>query len=329
MCNHIAGWPPFLRWWVKYYNTDPLSLHIGPAPHLEYLSIRGRPTTWLERWDWFARQPEGRTNSVEKLSKVQLVDVPFLPSSNTFTNLSSLKLGHSNAGIKISIDDLFLIISANPNLECLHFIFPLLHEPVLPVDPLTLPNLKSLALEGTSGLLEIMEFLTAPNVEYVAVVVIPDADDDVYRAFEDFAVRSSWPPINHLVLDGPLLSASIAFLKELPVLVTLSCGGLELDAVFTALNGPIETPGLLPCPDLTSITLVSCQPPQYADIFPSLLHTFVRMRTDKSPLVKAELKSLAIQNTFGMIRGEVQRWLRSRLATLEIDEVLVILSSVI
>jgi len=34
------------------------------------------------------------------------------------------------------------------------------------------------------------------------------------------------------------------------------------------------------------------------------------------------LKSLAIQNTHGMIRGEVQRWLRSRLATFEIDEVL-------
>lgn len=279
-------------------------------------------------WDWFPRRPEGRTNSVEKLSKVKLIDVPFLPSSNTFTNLTSLKLGHSNAGIKISIDDLFIIISANPNLECLHFTFPLLHESVLPVDPLTLPNLRSLTLEGTSGVLEIMESLTASNVEHVAVIVIPDADDDVYRAFEDFAGRSSWPPITRLVLDGPVLTPSIAFLKELPALVTLSCGGLELDAVFTALEEPMDTPGLLPCPDLTSITLVSCQPPQYADMFPSLLHTFVNLRTDKSPLVKAELKSLAIQNTFGMIRGEVQRWLRSRLATLEIDEVLVILSSV-
>jgi hypothetical protein len=283
----------------------------------------------LERWDWFPRQLEGRTNAVEKLSQVDLMDVPFLPSSNTFTNLTSLMLGHSNAGIKMSIDDLVIIISANPNLERLCFIFPLLHEPVLPVPPLTLPNLKSLTLEGTSGLFEIMESLTASNVEQVATIVLLDGADDVYLAFEDFAARSSWPPINHLFLDGPVLTASIDFLKELPALVTLTCGGLALDAVFTTLNGPMDTYGLLPCPDLTSITLVSCQRPQDADMFPSLLHAFVNMRTDKSPLVKAELKSLAIQNTFGMIRGEVQRWLRSRLATLEIDEVLVILNSVV
>ena len=313
----------------NYYRPDPLSLQIGPAPHLESLSIWGRPATLLERWDWFPRQPEGRTNSVERLSKVELMDVPFLPSSNTFTNLAALMLGHSNAGIKISIDDLFIVISANPNLERLCFIFPLLHEPVLPVPPLTLPNLKSLMLEGTSGLLGIMESLTASNVEHVGAIVLPDTDDDVYRAFEDFADRSSWPPINHLFLDGPVLTASTAFLKELPTLVTLTCGGLALDTVFTTLKGPVDTYGLLPCPDLTSITLVSCQRPQDADMFPSLLHSFVNMRTDKSPLVKAELKSLAIQNTFGIIRGEVQRWLRSRLATLEIDEVLVILNSVV
>ena len=257
------------------------------------------------------------------------MDVPFLPSSNTFTNLTSLMLGHSNVGNKIPIDDLFIIISANQNLQRLCFTFPLLHKPVLPVPSLTLPNLKSLTLNGTSGLLEIMGSLTASNVELVVVTVLPDADDDVYRAFEDFAVRSSWPPINHLYLDGPVLTTSITFLKELPALVMLTCGGLALDAVFTALDGPIDTSGLLPCPYLTSITLVSCQRPQDADMFPSLLHTFVNMRTDKSSLVKTELKSLAIQNTFGMIRGEVQWWLRSRLATLEIDEVLIILSSVV
>lgn len=238
-------------------------------------------------------------------------------------------LGHSNVGNKIPIDDLFIIISANPTLQCLCFTFPLLHKPVLPVPSLTLPSLKSLTLNGTSGLLEIMKSLTASNVEHVVVTVVPGADDDVYRAFEDFASRSSWPPINHLYLDGPVLTASIAFLKELPALVTLTCGGLALDAVFTALDGPIDTSGLLPCPNLTSITLVSCQRPQDADMFPSLLHTFVNMRTDKSLLVKTELNSLAIQNTFGMIRGEVQWWLRSRLATLEIDEVLIILSSVV
>jgi len=257
------------------------------------------------------------------------MDVPFLPSSNTFTNLTSLTLGHSNAGITIPIDDLFIVVSANPNLERLCFIFPLLHEPILPIPPLTLPDLKSLTLEGTSGLLDIMEFLTASNVEQVAAIVLPDADDDVYRTFEDFAGRSSWPPITHLFLDGPVLAASIDFLKDLPMLVTLTCGGLALDAVFTTLKGPIDTSGFLPCPHLRSITLVSCQLPQDADMFPSLLHAFVNMRTDKSSLVKAELRSLAIQNTFSMIRGEVQRWLRSRLATLEIDEVLVILNSVV
>jgi len=257
------------------------------------------------------------------------MDVPFLPSSNTFTSLTTLMLGHSNASIKVSIDDLFIVISANPNLERLCFIFPLLHEPVLPVPHLNLPQLKSLTLNGTSILLEIMESLTASNVEHVAAIVLTDTDDDVYRAFEDFASRSSWPPINQLLLDGPVMTASMAFLKELPALVTLTCGGLALDAVFTALEGPIDTSGLLPCPDLTSITLVSCQRPQDADIFPSLVHTFVNMRTDKSPLVKTELKSLAIQNTFGMIPGEVQRWLRSRLATLEIDELLLVLNSVV
>ena len=250
------------------------------------------------------------------------MDVPFLPSSNTFTNLTTLMLGHSNMGIKLSIDDLFTAISANPNLERLCFIFPLLYDPVLPVPPLTLPNLKSLTLNGTSVLLEIFESLTATNVEHVAAVLLPDTDDDVYRAFEDFVGRSSWPPINHLFLDGPILTASVAFLQRLPALASLTCGGLALDAVFTALEGPIGAPGFLPCPDLTNITLVSCQRPQEADMFAPLLHAFVNTRTDKSPLVKTELKSLAIQNTHGMIRGEVQRWLRSRLATFEIDEVL-------
>ena len=250
------------------------------------------------------------------------MDVPFLPSSNTFTNLTVLLLGHSNMGIELSVDDLFTVISANPNLERLWFIFPLLHEPVLPVPPLKLPNLKSLTLNGTSVLLEILGSLTATNVEYVAVVLSPDADDDVYEAFEDFAERSSWPPINHLSLDGPILTASVAFVKELPALASLTCGGLVLDAVFTTLEGPIDTSGFLPCPNLMSITLVSCQPPQEADMFAPLLLAFVNMRTDKSPRVKTELKSLAIQNTHGMIRGEVQRWLRSRLATFEIDEVL-------
>lgn len=257
------------------------------------------------------------------------MDVPFLPLSNIFTNLTTLMLGNSNMGIKISVDDLFTVICANPNLERLCFVFPLLHEAVLPAPPLVLSHLKSLTLNGTSVLLEVMESLTASNLQHVATVLLPDADDDVYRAFEDFARRSSWPPINHLFLDGPILTASVAFLKELPALVSLTCGGLVLDAVFTTLDGPIDASGLLPCPNLTSITLVSCQRPEDADMFPSLLHAFVNMRTERSSLVKAELKSLAIQNTHGMIRGEVQRWLRSRLTAFEIDEVLLMLNSIV
>lgn len=249
------------------------------------------------------------------------MDVPFLPSSNTFTNLTTLMLGHSNMGIKLSIDDLVTVISTNPNLERLCFIFPLLDDPVLAIPPLTLPNLKFLTLKGTSLLLEILESLTAANVEHVTAALLNDIDHDVYQAFEEFASRSSWPPINHLFLDGPILTASVAFLKALPALTSLTCGGLALDAVFTALEGPIDASGFLPCPDLMTITLVSCQHPQDAELFPPLLHAFVTMRTDKSTLVKTELKSLAVQNTHGMVRGEVQRWLSSRLATFEIDEV--------
>jgi hypothetical protein len=255
------------------------------------------------------------------------MDVPFLPSSSTFTNLTTLMLGHSNVAIKLPIDDLFTVIFANPNLERLCFTFPLLDEPVLPLPALTLPGLKYLTLNGTSVLLEIMESLTSSNVEHVTVILSHDTDNDIYQAFEDFAHRSSWPPINSLYLDGPVSTASLTFLKELPALASLTCGGLALDAIFTALHGPIDASGFLPCPNLTSITLVSCQRPQDG-MFSSLLHAFVDKRTDKGPLVKAGLKSLAIQNTYAMIRGEVQRWLRSRLVTFEIDEVLLVLSSV-
>jgi len=70
--------------------------------------------------------------------------------------------------------------------------------------------LSSLTLKGPSVPLGI-EPLTAPNVGHVAAIVLPDADDDVYRTFEDFADRSPWPPINHLLFEWANLDSQRSF----------------------------------------------------------------------------------------------------------------------
>ena len=142
-----------------------------------------------------------------------------------------------------------------------------------------------------SVLLEIMESLTSPNVEHVAAILLSDTDDDIYRAFEDLARRSSWPPINSLFLNSPISPTGLDFLTELLALVSLTCSGLALDAVFAALHKPLDASGLLPCSNH------SCVVPA-----PRECRVFLTMRTDKSSLVNAELKSPAIQNTYATIR---------------------------
>ena len=222
-------------------------------------------------WKWLPSAPVNAHFDIGRLQTLSLQHVPFKWSSPMLRNLRNLQL-RSLPTVHIALDRILHIVTANPRLESLSLHFASPNPPVLPLNPCTLSELKTLNLGGHYLLSSLVESLMLPALETLILDI--EARDPIEDTVSALLTRSGNPPLTRLSLSygatpGPHAGfywgagagvASWHFLAELDHLASLQVGSAPLEPLISALSAPDEENGQdrWACPRLRTLAMRGC-----------------------------------------------------------------------
>lgn len=149
---------------------------LGDAPLLKEFEISSREAAFYPDWpQWLPSLTSAVAESaLPKLQSLTLQFTPFKWTSPMFqSGLHTLNL-RALPALHISLDRVFYILQANQNsLHYLSFHFQGVTPAVLPLSPLTLPELKELSIGGSHILTQIVDCLSLPMLSELNIDMEP------------------------------------------------------------------------------------------------------------------------------------------------------------
>ncbi|OSD04503.1 hypothetical protein PYCCODRAFT_1353773, partial [Trametes coccinea BRFM310] len=272
LVDQMHRWERFVfRFDKQFASFGALKSIEGDAPLLREFEISSTDPAFYGDWKWLPSAPVNAHYDIGNLRTLTLQHVPFKWSSPMLRNLRHLNL-RSLPTVHIAVDRILHIVAANPQLETLAMHFTSPNQQVLPLAPVTLPQLRSLTLGGHYLLANLLESLLLPALD--ALILDIEARDPIEDAVSALLARSGTPPLTRLSLSYGTGSASHTgfywgsaagvaswhFLTELDHLAALQVGSAPLEPLIAALSAPDEENGQdrWVCPRLTGLAMRGC-----------------------------------------------------------------------
>ena len=170
---------------------------IGDAPLLREFEISCSDPAFYGDWKWLPSAHVNAHFDIGNLRTLTLQHVPFKWASPMLCNLRHLHL-RSLPTVHIALDRILHIVAANPQLESLALHFNSPNQPVLPLTPVTLSELKTLNLGGHYLLANLLESLLLPALDTLILDI--EARDPIEEAVSALLTRSGTPPLTRLSL---------------------------------------------------------------------------------------------------------------------------------
>jgi hypothetical protein len=303
-----------------------LIIFIGPFPRLREFVVRSGDNTFRpSSWQWFLSQTGGDNTPV--LRKLTLDHVNFSWNSGVFKGLTSLRIHFPAPMIyhphPASMDAIFGILVNNPRLRSLDLCVQALQTSALPsVEPLSLPELTSLSLEGAPHFTTLLQHLTLEGLRRVNIRFDTPQSLDFGQSFKELLIRSNFPPIISLTVVQPyrMQETNLVYLEHLVELEEFTVSRLPMEDVLLALSAS-DSEGKIFVPNLRKLTLQYCHGRRDLEsVIPKLIK-FVEKRTGtRANGVQNELEHLRISNCGCVIAGQAESWLKSRLKELVVDD---------
>lgn len=241
----------------------------GEAPILQEFEIScAEPAFFNTEWPWLPSANANATLVLPELRSLTLQYAPFKWSSPIFrTNLRSLTLRALPTN-HLTLDRVLHILSHNPGLETLALHLAAVLPAILPLSPITLPELKELTLGGHFLMSQLTESFILPALGTLTLDI--EARDPIEDTISHLLARSNNPALAHLSVAYSSNSSSSfyytsggvviswAFLGDLNSLESLHVGGTPFEPLLTALGPPDEDQTTWLCPNLTSIGMRNC-----------------------------------------------------------------------
>ncbi|THU89534.1 hypothetical protein K435DRAFT_821368 [Dendrothele bispora CBS 962.96] len=305
-----------------------------------------------QEWPWLPSHPFASSSSpapvLSNLRNLTLQRVPFKWSSPMFhTNLHTINL-RSLHNAHLSLSRIFHILHANrDSLKCVSFHFQSVTSAILPLTPLTLPNLTELSMGGHHLLTQLIDTLILPNLHELNLDV--DArdpiEDTIVSLVGRMASSTSSNPNNMSMLyyGGGSYIMSWTLLNELSQLESLRVGGTPMDSLLSALStpdddlmtgsaaaaagagAPVPTGGNnWLCPNLVELGLKQCH------AHPEGVGKLVQMIEARNPVgggqgtvvngvAPVRLKSLELYES-ATLDPDVMQWIDSRVDEVNVTE---------
>lgn len=284
------------------------------------------------QWPWLPNESPAAALPKLKMVTLQYANFKwsspmFMLSDLTSINIRALPTHH------LTLDRILLLISSNLRLESLSLFFSAVLTAILPLSPVTLPELKDLALGGHYALATLADNLIVPSLTTLSLDI--EGRDPIEETISSLLTRSHNPKLLHFSIaygtaGGPFFygPSGWAFLNDLSELKTLQAGGTALEALLVALGPPDEdlsTPQWL-CPLLETLSIKHCH--THADGVGKLVD-LVEARNPPpgtsgmsvDGVTPVRLKELQVYESANL-GLDVVRWLKSRVAGFMCNEVL-------
>ncbi|KAI0751127.1 hypothetical protein C8Q80DRAFT_1250934 [Daedaleopsis nitida] len=272
LVEQMHRWERFVFKFDKQFSSiSALKAIEGDAPLLREFEISCTDPAFYGEWKWLPSAPVNAHFDIGRLQTLSLQHVPFKWSSPMLRNLRNLQL-RSLPTVHIALDRILHIVTANPRLESLSLHFASPNPPVLPLNPCTLSELKTLNLGGHYLLSSLVESLMLPALETLILDI--EARDPIEDTVSSLLTRSGNPPLHRLSLSYGSTTAphggfywgsgagvaSWHFLADLDHLHVLQVGSAPLEPLISALSAPDDDNGQdrWVCPNLGTLAMRGC-----------------------------------------------------------------------
>jgi hypothetical protein len=201
-------------------------------------------------WNWL---PSSQTAFAPRLRLLELRNMPFRWDSPILTHgsLKSLALNCSTPNsvwfsTALPLNRLLRVVAANPQLESLALSLST-SQPVLPMLPCRLDNLKELRLGGPHDLHSLIDQLILPNLTSLHIEVERNSHNGLEESLLNLLIRSGDPPVTHLAYGSPTTASyysglggayalPTSILAKLPFLESLSLTSTPIDHILSSLT---------------------------------------------------------------------------------------------
>jgi len=300
---------------------------IGDGPILTEFEVSCAEAAFYNEWPWLPSANSNTAVSLPRLRSLTLQFTPFKWSSPMLqTNLRSLNLRALPTN-HLPLDRILYIISSNPHLEVLSLHFSAVLPAILPLSPISLPELTELSLGGHYLLSQLAESLVLPSINRLNLDI--EARDPIEDTIQNLLARSNNPSLGHLSVAYSNSSSpsfyygpggvviSWAVLSDLTHLQTLHIGGTPLEPLLTALGPPDEEQTHWACPNLVSLALKNCH--SHSDGVAKLVQMVDARNPDAASsalivngVAPAKLKQLELYDC-ASLGQDVVKWLKGRI----------------
>ncbi|KIJ51070.1 hypothetical protein M422DRAFT_159102 [Sphaerobolus stellatus SS14] len=343
LTQQMERWERFVFKFDKTFGSmSALRSITGNAPLLKHFEIGCQETGGYyfdSSWAWMPTQsPE-----VPSLQSISICNMPFKWSSSMFTTSSLKELTLRALPIStLNLDRIQHILTCNAQtLTTVSLSFPSAQAPILPLNPFTLPSLSSLSLSGHHLLAALLDHITAPALENLALRLDMSRNHEpLEETLSNLLTRSGRPPVTSLNIthgpsslfygtpngmNGPL--APWSFLAEIPTLSRITMSQTAIEPLLELLAGPDEDLNAWLCPELTSLTFISCH--QHNEGVVKLVN-LIEARNPSNPHANAGLglgltggvkriTHLDLRDTIS-VGMDVLSWLQSRVENVSVVE---------
>lgn len=301
---------------------------IGDAPLLDEFEIScAEPAFYNTEWPWLPSANASTSVLLPKLTSLTLQYTPFKWSSPVFkTGLRSLTL-RALPSNHLPLDRILHLLANNPELENLSLHFAAVLPAILPLSPVTLPELRDLSLGGHFLMSQLLDSLILPAVDGMTLDI--ESRDPIEDTISNLLTRSNNPPLAHLsVAYGTSTSSSFyygsggvviswTFLADLNSLESLHVGGTPFEPLLSALGAPDEDQTSWLCPNLTSVGMKNCH--SHSEGVSKLVQMVEARNPDASTsavtvngVAPTKLKQLELHDC-ASLGQDVVKWLKARI----------------
>ncbi|KAF8900330.1 hypothetical protein CPB85DRAFT_1377490 [Mucidula mucida] len=284
LAEQMYRWERFVFKYDRQFSSiSALKYITGPAPLLKEFDVSASEPAAYRDWSWLPMN-SSPIQPAPKLESLTLQHVPFNWSASIFQNsLRKLTLRALHAS-SFPLNQIFYILQETAEtLETASLHFMNVLNPVIPLNNLTLPHVKTLSVGGHYSLSNLVEHLVLPEVEELNFDI--EARDSIEETIHTLAANTPGlsAGLKHLsiayghgwgLVDPPqsYYQGSVLnwhFLTDMVVLESLRIGGCHVELMLNALSHPDEEAGTGAvaingpnnawiCPQLQTLGLRNC-----------------------------------------------------------------------
>ncbi|KAH9942833.1 hypothetical protein B0H21DRAFT_749640 [Amylocystis lapponica] len=331
LVEQMHRWERFVFRFDKHFSSvNALKTIEGDAPLLREFEVSCAEPVFCPEWKWLPCAGEGTKYNISNMQALTLHHLPFNWTAPMLQNLRSLSL-HTLPTLHLALDRILRIIRLNPRLESLSLYFASPNPPVLPLEPVTLPELKVLSLGGHYLLLTLVESLVLPSLDNLVLDI--ESRDPIEDTISSLLTRSHNPPLTRLSvsynISQPVANnlyysstgvASWHFLGELDHLHALQLGCAPYEPLLAMLDAPDDDgQDHWVCPNLVALAMRACH-----HTHPDGVAKLVQMVEARNPdiaagpslftasaMAPARLRQLELYDCT-VLGPDVIKWLRTR-----------------